>query len=172
MLDGDWDPAGPPKHPRRKKKKVFPRNDGRPPDTIQLLQDDGHLVSAVNKQLVSYQWNRVNSCYVDHTVEIWFRHWNDWHPNEQEFLLSMLDKKSFLAFLLNHFSMRGRLINDGGESTTKGGMEALIAELKRGQLEILRYCEQVWGLANHKGEYLCATAWLQNAVRVSANHFC
>ncbi|KAJ3506663.1 hypothetical protein NMY22_g17175 [Coprinellus aureogranulatus] len=100
-------------------------------------------------ELISYQWNRINSCYVDHTTEIWFRHWSDWNQHEQTLLVSMLNQESFLSQ-----GLAGRVV-----------MDNLVAELKRGQAGILRYCEEVWGGANFKGEYHCATSWIQSAVR-------
>ncbi|KAJ3528438.1 hypothetical protein NMY22_g9411 [Coprinellus aureogranulatus] len=125
-----------------------------------------HLIFP-NKLLVSYQWNGVNSCYIDHTAEIWFRHWVDWHPQEQELLYSMVDKGSFLAFLLDHFSKRRQMVYES-EGSGNGGLEQLVSELKQGQTGILRYCEEVWAIAKRKGDYHCATSWLQFAVRDSS----
>ncbi|RXW17986.1 hypothetical protein EST38_g7867 [Candolleomyces aberdarensis] len=160
IKNGVFNPPAPKKPPHRKKKKPY-ENDGRAPDTVARLQAIEPSAPA-QEDLMSYKWLAPNSCFIDHTVELWYRAWRQWPVEEREDLRSLLPADSFLSFLTSHFACRSRLVLE--EKRTKNTQEKITRELALGQMKIKSLIFDQWKIAL-PGEYFCAVGWLQRGVQ-------
>lgn len=112
---------------------------------------------------MSYRWLAPNSCFIDHTVELWYRAWCLWSVEEKEDLRALLPADSFLSFLTSHFVRRSRLALE--EKRTEDREQKIIRELALGQTKIKNLIFDTWKIAP-PGEYFCAVTWLQRGVQV------
>ncbi|TEB28528.1 hypothetical protein FA13DRAFT_1711816 [Coprinellus micaceus] len=137
---------------------TFSSSSGRQAQPASLLLD---------LKFLGYEWRYPNSCFVDASSEVWFRSfYGGWSTSELEGLRSMIPKGAFLEFLIGHYLARGCLLDGGRQCPKMTILHELIDELKRGQLEILRYIHDVWKLVPW-GAYFCSATWLVHAVRDS-----
>jgi hypothetical protein len=164
-------------------KSHWDENDGRAPDTADWLDRlDPHVSqvpllgsvlteadSALCKRLLqSYQWLAPNSCFFDHTMELWFRAYCSWPPAQQKKFLTSIPTQSALAGIFYHFDRRLKWINDPSSTTING-----LRELGLGQGTLRHLIFHKWKLYNHSSDYGCAITWTHHAVLVRfLSHLC
>ncbi|KAF6748308.1 hypothetical protein DFP72DRAFT_820488, partial [Ephemerocybe angulata] len=157
---GVYDATGPRAPSRKKGKKSTYENDGRAPDTAERLKAAASArVPAL--QLMSYKWLAPNTCFLDASLEVWFRGWMLWSEFEQNHLREKLPADSFLSFLTSHYRRRAEKMLNTDSPNSKGDMAQ---ELALGQGKAMSYVIDKWKRVL-PGEYYCAVSWLHWGIK-------
>ncbi|KAF8957620.1 hypothetical protein BDZ97DRAFT_1924498 [Flammula alnicola] len=156
---GHFDPASARKY-RPPAHKEWDANDGRPPDTEAALhprgiRDDG---TQNPNALLSYKWRSPNSCFVDNSLEIWFRAYSLWSDEARQAFLLLVPKDSFLDGLTYRYDRCLKYMHD---STSLAKFKQ---DLDLTQTIILNYVVDKWKLVA-SGGYGCSMEWLSTGVK-------
>lgn len=110
--------------------------------------------------LVSYPWNKQNSCFIDSTLEVLSRSFSLWDSNYRTSVLGQVQPTSFLGKLLWRFSRRLEQM-----SNTKILPRLYLADLELTQSTILDYTLDE-RLIDHR-QFGCSMEWFSRGVMVS-----
>jgi hypothetical protein len=166
---GYYTPQGP-REKRAPKKVKFITNDSRGPDTaaaIQGLEPSNMGVSILTLPLfpTAYQWDGVNSCFIDHGQELAFREYCLWKEEDRTRCRTLLSTESFLFKTPKHFDFRLKLLT-GVKKKDKKAEQRPLAALHMHQTVTLDVFFSKWRPKADRKSYQCALTWLQPSMEV------
>ncbi|KAF9555016.1 hypothetical protein CPC08DRAFT_766248 [Agrocybe pediades] len=161
IKDGHFNPPAP-RDSRPKTKKQFDENDGRAPDTVEMLHPKGiQDQKTVNDNIYqSYIWQSPNSCFFDNGMELWYRAYVLWSEEDKKtFQKGAQPKESYLAKFISHCEQRLK------HSHKPTSTAQAVKELTKMQ-KLTRECIfKKWKLYKTASAYGCAMTWLSWAVK-------
>jgi len=135
----------------QKPRKMDP-NDGRAPDTIQLLHPRGvQDAGTENKNIKqSYAWQSLNSCFFDNGLELWYQAYTCWPSTVRDNFLTMVPTSSFLGCFIFHCDRRLKNLHQPTDS------KQAFDNLEMMQFNTRHYIFNKWKLYADPCEYGCA----------------
>ena len=112
-----------------------------------------------------YQWDGVNSCFIDHGQELAFREYCLWKEEDRTRCRTLLSTESFLFKALEHFDFRLKLLT-GVKKKDKQAEQRLLAALRMHQTATLDTYFSKWYPKADRKSYQCALTWLQPSIEV------